>query len=84
MVWTADLELRTTYVSPSVQKLLGETSEEHLARSMEEKFPPEELAKLVSVFQEELEREQNGRAPRDRSRIVEVRHYRADGSLVLV
>ena len=84
VVWTADLELRTTYVSPSVQKLLGETSEEHLARSMEEKFPPEELAKLVSVFQEELEREQNGRAPRDRSRIVEVRHYRADGSLVWV
>jgi len=84
VVWTADLELRTTYVSPSVQKLLGETPEEHLARSMEEKFPPEELAKLVSVFKEELEKERSGKAPKDRSRIVEAKHYRADGSLVWI
>lgn len=84
VVWTADLGMNTTYVSPSVQKLSGETPEEHLARKMEEKFPPEELAKLMSLLEEEMERERSGDAPRDRSRIVEVQHYRADGSLVWI
>jgi len=84
VVWTADLGMNTTYVSPSVRKLLGETPEEHLVRGMRDKFPPEDLAKLMSVLEEELERERSGDAPKDRSRIVEVQHYRADGSLVWI
>jgi len=84
VVWVTDLDLRTTYVSPSVEKLIGESVESHLNRSMEEKFPPESLERIRSVLLEELAREGDPHADRDRTRLVEVEHYRADGQTVWV
>ena len=38
VVWITDFDFRTTYVSPSVERLVGESAETHLQRTMEEKF----------------------------------------------
>lgn len=34
VVWQMDLDLKTTYVSPSVEKLLGESIEEHMTQNL--------------------------------------------------
>ncbi len=82
VIWQMDMGFNTTYVSPSVQKLLGETPEEHMKRKMEEKFPQETLRKIRLLLQEELEKESDPGADRNRSMMIEVEHYRADGTIV--
>ncbi len=84
VVWITDFDLRTTYVSPSVERLVGEPVEAHLKRSFEEKFPPDSLNTLIHTFAEEMEREKDPGCDRKRSRMIEVEHYRADGSTVWV
>ena len=82
VVWTIDLDLNTTYVSPSVKRLLGETPEEHARKKIEEKFPPDSLEKVKETFSEELAKEKDPSADKDRTCELELEHYRADGSVI--
>lgn len=82
VVWTADLDLKTTFISPSVETLMGETREEYMQRSLEKKFPPHSLDVIKSIMDEELMREKAPDCNRNRSRIVELEYYRADGTRV--
>ncbi|MFW5793552.1 MAG: PAS domain S-box protein [Bacteroidota bacterium] len=84
MVWTTDYQLNTTYVSPSVERLLGETPEKHMKKRIEDKFPPDSLAVIVKVFNEELEKERDPNSDPNRSAIVELQQYHANGSLIWV
>jgi len=84
VVWTTDLNLNPTFVSSSVQKLLGETPEEHMRRTMAEKYPPVYLEKIYRVLAEELEKEKNPASDKNRTRLLEVEHYKADGSTIWV
>lgn len=43
IVWTVDLELRTTYVSPSVEQVLGFTPEQRKRQRIEEMLTPRSL-----------------------------------------
>ncbi|MFW6284586.1 MAG: PAS domain S-box protein, partial [Desulfosalsimonas sp.] len=84
VVWTADMDFTPTFVSSSVYKLLGESPEQHMCRTMEEKHPPDHLDKIYRILAEELEKEKDPASDKNRSRLIEVQHYRADGSLVWV
>ncbi len=84
IVWRTDLSLKTTYVSPSVKKLLGETPEEHMGKKMEEKFPEQSLRKIQAFLVEEKENEKNPRIDKNRARNLEVEHYKADGTVVWI
>ncbi len=84
VVWTTDLNLNPTFISSSIQKLLGETPEEHMRRSMAEKYPPVYLDKIYQVLAEELEKENDPASDKTRARLIEVEHYKADGSTVWV
>ena len=83
-VWTIDLNLDTTYVSPSVERLLGETPEEHTKKAIEEKFPPDSLEKIKQVLSEEMQKEIDPNAEKDRTREIELEHYRADGTAIWI
>ncbi len=84
VVWQTDMNLKTTYVSPSVEKLLGESPEKHLERTLEEKFPEQTQNKLRSLFFEEIEKEKDPNINKNRSRTIEVEHYKADGSVIWI
>jgi PAS domain S-box-containing protein len=84
VVWTSDLEMKTTYVSPSVEKMMGEPAERHLGRKVEEKFPPRDILKLQDMLREELKMDATPGVSKNRSRIIELEHYKADGSLIWV
>ncbi len=79
LVWMTDRNLRVTYVSPSIEKVLGFTPEERYGQSMEESVTPESLREIHKRFAEELQREsENGMDP-DRSIIIETEYYHKAG-----
>jgi len=84
VIFTLDMDLNVTYVTPSVQKLTGDSPEVHMQRSLKEKFTPESLLKLKGLMQEELEKEKHPNVDKNRSRIIEVEHYKSDGSIINV
>ena len=84
VVWIADAELNTIYVSPSIEKLIGESADDHISRSLEEKLPPESLNTLLLTFQEEMEKEKDPLYDKNRTRNIEIQHYKADGNFIWV
>ena len=84
VVWQTDLNLHTLYISPSVEKLLGETPEENIKRKIEDKFPAHTIIEVRKLFKEELEKEKDPRADKKRSRTIEVEHYKADGTIIWI
>lgn len=81
VVWTTDTELNLTFISSSVKKLLLETPEEHMLRAPHEKFTPSSLELVLNKLNLELENEKNTNLKKDTIHILEVEHYKADGSI---
>lgn len=81
VVFMTDKNFETTYVSPSVMQMFGEGPEEYMARSLEERHPPESLAIMQEAFAEEIARDKQPGVDLNRTRFIELQHYRKDGSL---
>jgi len=79
VVWITDLQFNMQFISPSVEKMIGESVEIHIKRTVEEKFTPASVEKLYSLFIEELAKDSISDIKR--TKIIEVEHYRADGSI---
>jgi PAS domain S-box-containing protein len=77
-----DMNLRFTYVSPSIMRMRGYTGEEATAQTFEQAMTPESLQISAKVFEEEMKLEASGTADPGRSRILELEQYRKDGSIV--
>lgn len=77
-----DMNLRFTYVSPSIMRMRGYTAEEATAQTLEQVMTPESLQILAKVFEEEMKLEASGTADPGRSRILDLDEYRKDGSIV--
>ncbi len=83
ILWTLDLDLNTTYVSPSIKKVLGFTPEERIHQKLEEMMPPESLGRVQALFIKELEEEKKGADP-DRTVKIEIENYHKNGSTVFL
>ena len=84
VVWIADVNLNITFITPSIEKMVGETVSSHLKRPLEEKFTPDSLNKIFEVYLEVLENEKSQKNNEDESRLIEVEHYRTDGTTIWV
>jgi PAS domain S-box-containing protein len=84
IIWTLDLNLHTTYVSPSVEKVLGFTPEERLAQNPQMQMTPESFAQVQVLLCAQLdrEREQGHGLDPERTVKVEVEYYHKNGSTV--
>lgn len=82
VVFTADLHLNLTYVSPMITRLTGESVEEHIAKSLLEKHPESSVKLFEQLLEEELGLENNPNADKQRSRVIEAQQYKKDGSLI--
>lgn len=80
VVWIADSDFKVTYLSPSVEKMIGEPVEVNMKRSMEERFLPDSLNYIFSILMEEFEKEKDPKSDKKRTRLIEVQQYRADGT----
>ena len=82
IVWTIDQNFQTTYVSPSIENVLGFTPEERKRQSLEEMISPKSLQKVQVIFLEELQGDKQDTADPYRSITVEVEYYHKNGSTV--
>lgn len=69
VIWTADLDLTPTYISPAIREVTGYTAEEAMARILGEHVNPAPLEAAETQLQEALERARLGRCrPEERLR----------------
>jgi len=70
IIWTTDLQLRTTYVSQSIEKNLGFTPEERVTQKLEQQLTPDSYGYIVNLLSGEMERDnQPGVDPNRRLRL---------------
>ena len=82
--FTVDLDLRTTYVSPSIEKVLGFTPEERRSQKVEEQLTPQALQLAFDIMAEETKQEEAEGADPDRSRTLILDYYHKDGSIKIL
>lgn len=77
-----DMNFNIVYVSPSNVTLRGYSLDELKKQKLEQILTPDSLKKALEVFKEELEKEKSKNVDPNRSRILELEHYRKDGSTI--
>jgi PAS domain S-box-containing protein len=82
IIWTTDLGFAITYVSPSVERITGYTAEEARALKWEDLLLPESVELSARALAEEIAMEQAGTGEPGRSRTLEIRPRRKDGSIM--
>ena len=82
VIWTMGLDLKFTYVSPSVSLFTGYTPEEAQTLSLEEILTPASLELAKARLGEELARGQAHPEEAPRSAILELEHRAKDGGTV--
>lgn len=80
IVWIADMNLRTVYVTPSVQRILGFTQEERKLQTVEQQFTPASLSYGLEALAKELALEERGTGDLNRNAILVLEYYHKDGS----
>ncbi|HOT44032.1 MAG TPA: PAS domain S-box protein [Spirochaetota bacterium] len=84
MVWMMDMDLRTTYASPSMEKILGFTPEERYAQKLEDMLTPESMKTALEKWAEELKVEGTPGVDPDRIIVMELEYYHKKGHTVWV
>jgi len=82
VIWTMDMNLRYTYISPSVTRQRGYSAEEVLTQSARESLTPASFDIALGALAEELATEAAGQADPNRSRTLELELNCKDGSTV--
>jgi PAS domain S-box-containing protein len=80
IVWIQDMNLRTVYVSPSIETALGFSPEERIAQDVHEQLTPTSMSIALDVMAKELALEQQGNADPERKITIELEYYHKDGS----
>ncbi|MBU0545102.1 MAG: PAS domain S-box protein [Proteobacteria bacterium] len=82
IIWTADLALHSTYVSPSVEKVLGFTVEERMSQNSADQMTPESFLRATETFMKELEHDLEPGNDPDRTVKMDIEYYHKNGSIV--
>jgi len=82
VVWTSDLNFITTYLSPSVEYVLGAPPEESMKIPFEEQVTPETYARVLERLTIEMAKEESGQAAQERTVMLEMEYYHRNGSIV--
>ncbi len=85
VIWTMDMNLAFTYMSPSCKRIIGYSAEELMTKPIEEILTPSSYESAMNILSEELGLEQSGKEyDPTRARMFEIEHVRKDGSTVWV
>lgn len=84
VIWTRDLELNLTYVSPAIKRLTSYSPEAYMALPISQRYTPRTLMYMQEVFADEIKLEGSNNVDPDRYRLFEMEHKHADGSVLWV
>ena len=82
VIWTMDLDLHWTYLSPSVTLMRGYSVDEMLQMKLEDTLTPESFEIAQKALREEAALEAAGGGDPDRSRTLDLEFLRKDGGTV--
>lgn len=82
IVWTLDRQFNATYLSPSIEKVLGYTPEQMMQRSLQEVITPSSWKKVMALSKKAFQRDLEPGEDPDRSISIEVEYYTKDGATV--
>jgi two-component system cell cycle sensor histidine kinase/response regulator CckA len=81
VVWTVDLDMRTRYVSPSIEEALGFTPKERMNMLASEQLTPESFERAQKMLAESFQNDKDPGVDPDRTVTMELNFYRKDGSV---
>jgi PAS domain S-box-containing protein len=81
VIWTLNMNLDYTYISPSIEKLRGCTPEEAVQLPLGKTFTPESYRAVIDKFSEEAAREGRPGVRPDRCAVLELDMICVDGNL---
>jgi PAS domain S-box-containing protein len=79
-----DLNLNLTYVSPSIMKIRGYSTEEAIHQTLDQIFTPESFKKIMQIFKVQMALEASGSADPKRTISLEAEEYHKNGSTIWV
>jgi PAS domain S-box-containing protein len=82
VIWTTDVDLRLTYVSPSVERMNGWTTCEFLSFKPSDYLTPSSLELINNILTDELAAQGSAETDPNRVRTLEVEQYRKDGTTI--
>jgi PAS domain S-box-containing protein len=82
MVWTVNMDLQTTYVSPSIFRVLGLTQEERMKQALSEIMTQKSIERVAEMFILEMERAREEGVDLYRSATLDLEYYHKDGSTI--
>jgi len=82
VIFTLDMDLNYTYVSPSIQRMRGYRAEEVIGSSFRDMATPDSVNKAQAIVTQEMELAKSGKAAPDRIRLAEAEVYCKDGSTI--
>lgn len=82
VIWTMDLQMRTTFVTDSGALLRGFSPEELVDEPLAEALTPDSYALAVQALQEELKNEARAGANPNRSRVLHLDYKRKNGATI--
>ncbi|MCP3872033.1 MAG: PAS domain S-box protein, partial [Desulfobacteraceae bacterium] len=82
VIWTMNMQLEFTYISPSIKQLLGYTVDEMMNKSIDEVLAKESVEKANIIFGRKLKQIEENSERAWNSEILEVEHYCKDGSTI--
>lgn len=81
VIWIINMDMKLTYVSPSISKLLGFTPEEAMTRTVRQIYTPASFDKSMRILAEEMKIEKSGHGDPNRSRMLELELICKDGNI---
>ena len=81
-IWTMDMNLQYTYISPSVKQIVDYSPEELMSKPLNEMMTEPSLKACIKAFAEELEIEKKDDKDLLRSRTLEIEHISKHGERV--
>jgi diguanylate cyclase (GGDEF)-like protein/PAS domain S-box-containing protein/putative nucleotidyltransferase with HDIG domain len=84
VIWTTDMSLHTTYISPSVEKLIGVSPETYMSWPLEDRFTPQSLTSLMQLYKTEMELEKSPYQSDRRINTIDTELYRKNREIVWV
>lgn len=83
IIWSTDMDLNFTYLSPSISKILGYTVNEAMALSLKELFSPVSFNKVLSLYRSKIQQIDSNDRKAWKTGMFEAEQNCKDGRVIL-
>jgi PAS domain S-box-containing protein len=81
IIWTLSMDLKFTYISPSIRRIRGYTPEEGMNHVLEEVLTPDSLKIAIKLYADTMEKEARGERVFEPT-VLELEHFCKNGNTI--